>query len=163
MRIHRTNIFAVLLGLDKAFHHFFALAAGKVAGLRADDFNVGSGGYAVGKAFLAVNGDAGAHGPLQFHHVTGLGGDLFHQPFSCDFTFMHAVGRHGCGIQRGIVHFDHPVEQEYRDLGLFGLLQYRGPPGGDYRCNENGINTLGDEGSDRFDLVFLFLLRIGYF
>ncbi|MNT09371.1 hypothetical protein D3C72_1441520 [compost metagenome] len=76
---------------------------------------------------------------------------------------MYAVRSHRRGIQRRVVYLNHSVEQEYRDLGFFGFLQHRRPAGGDNRCNEDGVNTLSNERSDRFDLVFLFLLRIGDF
>ncbi|MNT09372.1 hypothetical protein D3C72_1441530 [compost metagenome] len=64
MCINGANIFAVLLSLDEAFHHFFTFAARKITRLRADDLNVGGGGYAVSKTFLTVEGNAGAHGAL---------------------------------------------------------------------------------------------------
>ena len=41
MGVDRADVLAAVFGLDEAFHHFLALGAGEVAGLAADDLEVG--------------------------------------------------------------------------------------------------------------------------
>lgn len=53
-----------------------------------------------------------------------------------------------------------PVQQDHRDLGLLRLFQHRVPARGHDRRQQDRVNALRDERSDRGDLVFLFLLRI---
>ncbi|MCY1301549.1 hypothetical protein D9M70_511700 [compost metagenome] len=72
---------------------------------------------------------------------------------------MHEIGRHGRQVEvlRGV---DGAVEQDDRNFRVLCFLQHLVPAGSDNRGDEDGVHALRDEGADRLDLVFLFLLRI---
>ena len=161
MGVNHADVLAVVLRFDKAFHHFFALTAGKVAGLGTDNFDIRGFRNGFGEAFLTVNRHAGAYGPLQLNNVTRFAIDGFHQPLADQLAFQHVVGGHGGHVEVFIFNINGAVEQEYRDFGLFRFFQYRFPAGRHHRSDEDGIDALSDERADGFNLVFLFLLRIG--
>ena len=154
------DVFAVILSFDKALHHLFPFAAGEVAGLRADNFDIRRFGNRVGEPFLTIDGHAGPNGALQFNDVTRLTVDGFHQPVANQLAFQHVVGGHGGHVEIFIFNINGTVEKEDRDLGLFRLFQHRFPAGGHHRCNEDRVDPLSDKGAHCFDLVFLFLLTI---
>ena len=47
------------------------------------------------------------------------------------------------------------VNQDDRDIRLFGFLKNRFPTGFHHRRNPNHVSVLGDEGANSFELVFL--------
>ena len=99
MGVNHADVLAVVLRFDKALHHFFTLTAGKVAGLGADNLDIGGFRNGFSEAFLAVNRHAGPHGALQFNNVTRLAVDGFHQPLTDQLAFQHVVRGNGGHIE----------------------------------------------------------------
>ncbi len=163
MRVNHADVFAVVLGLDKALHHFLALRAGKVAGLRANNLDIRRFGNRLGKPFLTIDSHARAHGALQLHDVTRLARDGFHQPVADKLAFQHVVGGNGGHVERLVFNINGTVEEDHRDLRVFRLFQHRLPAGRHHRRDENRVHALGDKRTHRFDLVLLLLLAIGDF
>ena len=99
MGVNHADVLAVVFRFDKALHDFFALAAGKIAGLGADNFDIGGFRNGFSEAFLAVNRHAGPYGALQFNNVTRLTVDGFDQPLADQLAFQHVVRGNGGHVE----------------------------------------------------------------
>ena len=72
---------------------------------------------------------------------------------------MDEVGPDSGQVER-LVAIHLAVQQNDGDLGFLGFLKHAVPAGRHDRGQQDRIDTLGDEGPDRGDLVFLLLLRV---
>ncbi len=95
---------------------------------------------------------------MQFDNVSLAVRQSRHDPGSVTTLFKKVRTDEGHVVVFGNIR--PAVNQNDRDAGLFGFLKNIIPAALDERCNPDDIHFLGDERSNGFDLVFLFLLGI---
>src|SRR5882672_5546474 len=96
------HIDLLALGLEEGFHHFLALGAGEVAGLRADDLELLIGLDDFLEALLAVDRRRRTHRALQFNdvHLAGRTLHVLDQPAPGTAAFLDEVRTHEGDPQR---------------------------------------------------------------
>src|SRR4051812_32522063 len=90
-----------------------------------------------------------------------LPSNFFRKPFARHAALSNEIRGNQSGIEGVIGNFDPAVDEDDRNSGAFDFAEDRFPPGlNDWR-EDNGIDPLGEKRAQSFDLIFLFLLRVG--
>ena len=148
------------VNFEEGFGDLFATGAGEFAALGGDDFHLGRGFDAGFEAAFAVDGGGGAWGALEFDDL-GLAVGFFGEPIGGHLAFGDEIGSDEGGVEGLVFHLDSAIDEDDGDLGFFGFAEDGIPAGFDYGSEDDGVDALGDESADGFDLIFLFSLGIG--
>ena len=152
-------------GFEEGLHHFLALGAREVAGLRADDLVARIGGDDLLEALLAVVGRRRADRSLQLDDV-----DVAGLPRSLRLSssqrpalaaFLDEVRAHERDVQRLV---GRSTARSVMITGIFAAFASRSTVSQPVSTTgENAMTStlLRDERAHRLDLVFLLLLGIG--
>ena len=149
--------------LEERGHDLPAAGTGEVARLRADQRELGvRGGDDLGEAVLAVARGRGAGRPLQLDdvHRAAPARVLLDQPGGGLLALHHEVRPDHGPVERRVAGVDRPVGEDDRDPGVLRLAQHGVPARLHDRRERDDVDLVGDEATDRRDLVLLLLLRV---
>ena len=91
----------------------------------------------------------------------GFAVGFFGEPFGGHLAFGDEIGSDEGGVEGLVFDLDSAIDEDDGDLGFFGFTEDGIPAGFDYGSEDDGVDALGDESANGFDLIFLFSLGIG--